>query len=264
MINGYMQKVLFVDVTSKSAVEKPLPDKIYRDFIGGQGLGVRVLYEHMAPHADPLGPENIIGFVTSPLTGAGFHGARLQVVGKSPITGGWGDSNVGGIFAVALKASGYDGVFIKGSSPKPMYLYLNDGDVQFKDASHLWGKDTVETEAANPDIAERMAQARLERSIYLSAHAPDVMFVLAKAVHTIFMAYDPEVLIIGGGVGTAPGFFHALIRSVETLRHRFDVAREFLDPSRMVVLSPDDPIATESALILAKHARASTKAAISA
>lgn len=151
MINGYMQKVLFVDLTTRSTVEKPLQNEIYREFIGGQGLGVRVLYEHMVPHADPLGPDNIIGFVSSPLTGAGFHGARLQVVGKSPITGGWGDSNVGGIFAVALKASGYDGVFIKGSSDKPMYLYLNDGSVEFKDASHLWGKDTVETETAIKD-----------------------------------------------------------------------------------------------------------------
>ena len=87
MINGYMQKVLFVDLTTRSTVEKPLPNEIYREFIGGQGLGVRVLYEHMVPHADPLGPDNIIGFVSSPLTGAGFHGARLQVVGKSPADG---------------------------------------------------------------------------------------------------------------------------------------------------------------------------------
>jgi len=155
MSNGYMQKILFINLTSATVEEKKLPENIYRNFIGGQGLGVRILYEYMAPHADPLGPDNIIGFVGSPLTGTGFHGARLQVVGKSPITGGWGDSNVGGVFAVALKASGYDGVFIKGSSSKPVYLYVNDGEVEIKSAQHFWGKDTLETEAGiRAELAE--------------------------------------------------------------------------------------------------------------
>ncbi|SDP07983.1 aldehyde ferredoxin oxidoreductase family protein [Desulforhopalus singaporensis] len=147
MTNGYMQQVLFVDLTSATTTEKRVSEEIYRDFIGGQGLGVRMLYEHMTPKADPLGPENVIGFVTSPLTGAGFHGARLQVVGKSPITGGWGDSNVGGLFALALKACGYDAIFITGCSAKPVYLLLKDGEVQFKNAERLWGQDTCQTEA---------------------------------------------------------------------------------------------------------------------
>jgi len=105
----------------------------------------------MKPKADPMGPDNIIGFVVSPLTGAGFHGARLQVVGKSPITGGWGDANMGGSFAVALKACGYDGVFFSGISPKPVYLFLNEGEVEIRDAGHLWGKETYETEASIKD-----------------------------------------------------------------------------------------------------------------
>ena len=147
MDRGYMGKVLFVDLTSGSIKEKGLPEKVYRDFIGGQGLGVRVLYEHLKPKSDAFGPDNIIGFTTGLLTGAGFHGGRLQVVGKSPITGGWGDSNVGGTFAVSLKATGYDGVFFSGISPKPVYLFLNDGKAEIRDASHVWGKDTIETES---------------------------------------------------------------------------------------------------------------------
>ena len=118
MMKGYHGKVLFVDLTSGSITEKSLAEKVYRDFIGGQGLGMSILYEHMKPKVDPLGPDNMLGFLVGPLTGTGIHGARFQVVGKSPITGGWGDANSGGSFAVDLKAAGYDGVFFHGLSLK--------------------------------------------------------------------------------------------------------------------------------------------------
>ena len=148
MVAAYNGKVLFVDLSSKSTEEKILPEEIYRDFIGGQGLGVRVLYEFMKPKADPLGPENILGFVTGPLTGTKVHGDRFQVVGKSPISGGWGDSNCGGYFATELKGTGYDAVFFTGASEKPVYVFINEGKVEIKDAGHLWGKDTSETDKA--------------------------------------------------------------------------------------------------------------------
>jgi len=146
MFKGYNGKVMFVDLSSGSIKEESLPEQVYRDFIGGQGLGVRILYERMKPKIDPLGPDNMLGFLVGPLTGTGIHGARFQVVGKSPLTGGWGDANSGGSFAVELKAAGYDGIFFSGISPKPVYLFIDEGKSQLKDASKLWGKDTVETE----------------------------------------------------------------------------------------------------------------------
>jgi aldehyde:ferredoxin oxidoreductase len=100
----------------------------------------------MESNAEPLGSNNILGFVVGILTGTGIHGARHQVVTKSPVTGGWGDANSGGSFAPELKATGYDGVFFNGVAPKPIYVFLKDGNVEIKDASHLWGKDTIETE----------------------------------------------------------------------------------------------------------------------
>ena len=146
MASGYNGKVLFVDLSSGSIKEENLPEKVYRDFIGGQGLGARILYERMKPKVDPLGPDNMLGFLVGPLTGTGIHGARFQTVTKSPVTGGWGDANAGGSFAPELKAAGYDGVFFSGISPKPVYVFLIDGKAEIKDASHLWGKDTVDTE----------------------------------------------------------------------------------------------------------------------
>jgi len=145
MAKGYNGKVLFVDLTAGSIKEEGLPEKIYRDFIGGQGLGARILYERMKPRVDPLGPDNMLGFVIGLLTGTGIHGSRFQMVGKSPLTGGWGDNNSGGSFGAELKAAGYDGVFFSGISSKPVYLFLHDGKAELKDATHLWGKDTVET-----------------------------------------------------------------------------------------------------------------------
>ncbi len=143
---GYNGKILFVNLTSGSIKEESPPEKVYREFIGGQGLGTRILYERMKPNIDPMGPDNMLGFVTGPLTGTGIHGARFQTVTKSPVTGGWGDANSGGSFAPEFKAAGYDGVFFSGISAKPVYLFLHDGKAEIKDASHLWGKDTIETE----------------------------------------------------------------------------------------------------------------------
>jgi len=147
MINGYMGKILFVDLTSGSIKRESLDESIYRGFIGGAGLGVRILYERMKAKEDALGPNNILGFVTGVLTGTGAPStARYSVVTKSPLTGTWGDANSGGRFAHELKATGYDAVFFRGISPKPVYLLLQDGKAELRDAAHLWGKDTAETE----------------------------------------------------------------------------------------------------------------------
>jgi len=159
MIKGYNGKVLFVDLTSGSIKEENLAERVYRDYIGGQGLGARILYERMKPKADPLGPDNILGFVVGPLTGTGIHGSRYQVVGKSPVTGGWGDANSGGHLARELKAAGYDGIFITGISPNPVYLFVKDGKTEIKNALHLWGKDTIETDKVLRDeLADKNAR----------------------------------------------------------------------------------------------------------
>jgi aldehyde:ferredoxin oxidoreductase len=147
MLGGYMGKLLFVDLTQGSVREESLPESVCRHFIGGTGLGIRLLYEHMKPEADPFGPDNMLGFVTGPLTGTSVPSSgRYMVVTKSPLTGAWADSNSGGSFGPELKAAGYDGVFFSGVAPKPVYLWLSPEKAELRDASHLWGKDTTETE----------------------------------------------------------------------------------------------------------------------
>ena len=143
---GYIGKILVVDLTSAEVKEEQLPEKLYREFIGGVGLGARLLYQRQPGKVDPLGPENILGFMPGLLTGTAVPGSsRITVVAKSPITGGWGDANAGGHIASELKRSGYDGVLFQGSSPNPVYLLIHKGKVELRDASHLWGKDATET-----------------------------------------------------------------------------------------------------------------------
>jgi aldehyde:ferredoxin oxidoreductase len=143
----YAGKILFVDLTAGHLREERLSERIYRDFIGGNGLGIRILYERMKARADALGPENILGFVVGSLTGTAAPGSgRHMLVTKSPLTGTWAESNSGGTFGPELKTAGYDAVFFSGTSPKPVYLLLKDGSAELKDASEFWGKDAYETQ----------------------------------------------------------------------------------------------------------------------
>jgi len=147
MAGGYMGKLLFVDLSKGTLTEEPLEERMCRDFVGCQGIGVRVLYERMQPGIDPLGPDNILGFVSGPLTGTpAIAAARYVVVGKSPLTGAWGEANSAGDFGAYLKFAGFDGIFFSGISPRPVYLGIEDGEAALHDAARLWGRDTQDIE----------------------------------------------------------------------------------------------------------------------
>ena len=142
-----MGKILSVDLSKGELKDEVLDEKLCRDFIGGYGIGAKILFNRQKAGVDPLGPDNILGILTGPLTASpALSGTRYAVVGKSPLTGTWGDANSGGDFGPYLKFAGYDGIFFTGISEKPVYLYINNGKAELRDATHLWGKDTFETE----------------------------------------------------------------------------------------------------------------------
>jgi aldehyde:ferredoxin oxidoreductase len=147
MGRGYMGKILKVDLSKGEFRDDELDERLGRQFLGGYGIGARIIFSEQAAGVDPLGPDNILGFLTGPLTGTqAISGTRYTVAGKSPLTGGWGDANSGGYFGAYLKFSGYDAIFFTGISEKPVYLFIDNGKAELKDAAHLWGKDTYETE----------------------------------------------------------------------------------------------------------------------
>jgi aldehyde:ferredoxin oxidoreductase len=147
MAGGYMGKLLFVNLSTGEMKEEPLDENILRNFIGGSGIGARMLYSLQKGGVDPLGPENMLGILTGPFTGTIVPpGLRYMAVAKSPLTGGWGEANSGGFFGPNLKFAGWDGVYFTGISPKPVFLLLDSGKAELKDATYLWGKDSYETE----------------------------------------------------------------------------------------------------------------------
>jgi aldehyde:ferredoxin oxidoreductase len=147
MTGGYMGKILFVDLSTHTIREEVPEERFYRDYIGGNGIGAKVLYDRQKAGVDPLGPENTFGIITGPLTGTPVpFGTRYVAVAKSPLTGGWGDANSGGHFGPYFKFAGYDAVFFTGISEKPVYLLADNGKAELRDASNYWGKSTYETE----------------------------------------------------------------------------------------------------------------------
>ena len=144
---GYTGKLLFVNLSESSFEVKELEESLARDFLGGYGLGARILYEEMPAQTPAFAPESMIGFISSPLNGArAFFGGRYTIVSKSPVYNGWNDSNSGGFFGPMLKRSGYDAVFVKGIAETPVYIFINNGDVEIRSAAHLWGKTVSQTE----------------------------------------------------------------------------------------------------------------------
>jgi aldehyde:ferredoxin oxidoreductase len=147
MGRSYMGKVMWVDLTTGTITTESIPDRQYTRFLSGTGLAAWLLHQRIPAGADPLGPDNVLGFVSGVLTGSGslFTG-RWMVVGKSPLTGTWGDANCGGNLAPGIKGCGVDGIFFKGTSNHPVYLYADTRGAELRDAAHLWGKDAVDTE----------------------------------------------------------------------------------------------------------------------
>lgn len=149
MLGGYAGKIGLVDLTTGKISTQELDEELARKFIGGQGIGVRYLFEHQKKGTDPLGPESHLGFTTGPLTGTKVPtGGRYMAVCKSPLSGGWGDANSGGYFGAELKAAGWDAVFVSGAAATPKYIAIFDERIEVKDAAHLWGRDTIDTENA--------------------------------------------------------------------------------------------------------------------
>jgi len=142
---GLMGKILRVNLTDKTVTQEDIPETVAEKFVGGVGLATKYLYDEVVKGADPLGPENKLIFMTGPLTGTPCPSAgRYCVVGKSPLTGTWAQSNSGGYWAPEFKRTGYDGIIFEGSSPDPVYLVCEDDKAELKDASHLWGKKVPE------------------------------------------------------------------------------------------------------------------------
>jgi aldehyde:ferredoxin oxidoreductase len=146
-MKGYAGKVLRVNLSAKIVADEPLPLQMVMDFVGGQGFGIKYLYDELEAGVDALGEKNMLLLVPGVLAGTQAQGiARWDVCTKSPATGGFAKACSGGDFGAWIKFAGYDGIIIEGKSAKPVYLYIGPEGAEIKDAQEIWGEDTVDTQ----------------------------------------------------------------------------------------------------------------------
>jgi len=144
---GYMGKILRVNLTDGKVSKEWLDESIARKFIGGRGLGAKILFDEVKPGVDPLRPENKLVIATGVVTGIPFPGNSCHsVMAKSPLTGIWGEAHAKGFFGPELKSAGFDAIIIEGKADAPVYLWINDEKAEIRNASHLWGKLTREAQ----------------------------------------------------------------------------------------------------------------------
>ena len=162
MHGAFNGKFLRVDLTRGTTEVEDVPELTTRMYLGGSAMAAYVLTRELKPGIDPLGPDNILVFTTCPANGSPLSGTnRFTCAAKSPLTGGYGESEAGGWWGPELKFAGFDGIIVTGQSPRPMYLWIADGKAELRDASHLWGKLSGEVQdilTAETDKRARILQ----------------------------------------------------------------------------------------------------------
>jgi aldehyde:ferredoxin oxidoreductase len=148
MVYGYNGRILRVNLSQRTtSVEEP-EEEFYRTYYGGWGFVAYYLLKELEPGIDPLSPENKLTVALGPVTGMPLGGSGRNAIGaKSPLTGGFGEADVGGFFGAELKHAGFDAIVVEGRAESPVYLWVHDGEVEIRDATSLWGKSTGEAQA---------------------------------------------------------------------------------------------------------------------
>ncbi|MEW5760985.1 MAG: aldehyde ferredoxin oxidoreductase family protein [Candidatus Thermoplasmatota archaeon] len=145
-MHAYAGKILRIDLTKKKIKKQELKEEFAKKYIGGRGFGAKIIWDEVE-NVEPYDPKNKVVISSGPLAGTFLAGAgKTSFVSKSPLTYGYGDSNMGGHFACEMKYAGYDSIVIEGRSKKPTWIKIENENVEFKNAEHLWGKNSFETE----------------------------------------------------------------------------------------------------------------------
>ena len=146
-MNGYLGKLLRVDLTTGDLRDEAINEEYCRAFVGGSGLAARLIYDMVDAHTDPLGPDNPLVFMTGPLVGTAVPSAgRCSVCALSPLTGIWGEANTGGFIGPEMRFAGYDGIVISGQAARPTWISVVGGKARLGDATEVWGADSYATQ----------------------------------------------------------------------------------------------------------------------
>lgn len=178
-----------VNLSSKKATKDVFTEADAKKYLGGRGLAIKILFDELRPGIDALGPENKLVYAAGPFAGTGFPlNSRWIVAAKSPLTGIWGEAACGGTFAVQLRKAGYDALVVEGASTSPVYIDIMDDDVQVKNASHLWGKMTLDTEIAIAHDLGIKTRKEDDPAIVCIGPAGEKLVKMANVMHTAHRA----------------------------------------------------------------------------
>ena len=192
-MNGWNGKILEIDLTTQTHKSYPLDMEMAKQFIGGRGLGVRLLWDLVGPEVDPLSPENVLIFTNGPLTATGYQTSnRFSVSTKSPLTGTVLDANSGGYWGMQFKKTGYDVLIVRGKAEKPVWIEIKNSEITFHDASDLWGMRVF-------DITEKLGQDNNKRNVLCIGPAGENMSRIAAIMN------DRERAMARGGPGAVMG-----------------------------------------------------------
>lgn len=206
---GYAGHYLDVDLTKGKIHKKEMEKEWARLYLGGSGVSARILWERTGPKTDPLSPDNVLIAGTGPLTGVMFSPAgRMMFAGKGPLTGVWAESHVGGFFGPEMKYAGFDFVILNGRSPKPVYLYMQDGEAELRDASHLWGRETnvttdmIREELKDPEVKTAVIGPAGENQVLYGAIIVDYYRAAGRAgLGTVMGSKNVKGLVASGSLG---------------------------------------------------------------
>ena len=175
MTTSYTDRLLKIDLSDRTIETIQVPGTLKDDFIGGKGFGAKLLYDWISPDTAPLGKDNLLMFLTGPLTGTLAPAMRGCVVTRSPLTGLFLDSYFGGSLAPEIKYAGFDGIIITGRAEHPSYIWIDDDKIEIKDARHLWGENSL---AANHLIKKELLDETVKIATIGQAGENRVLFSL--------------------------------------------------------------------------------------
>jgi aldehyde:ferredoxin oxidoreductase len=192
-MNGWAGKILDVDLTSGMIKSYPLDSEIALIFVGGRGLGARILWDEVGPEVDALSPANVLIFVTGPLTATGYQTSnRFSVSTKSPLTGTVLDANSGGFWGMQFKKAGYDALIVRGRAGKPVYIEIKQEQVTIHSAGELWGQRVMA-------VTKTLGQSDNRRNVLCIGPAGENLSRLAAIMN------DGQRSLARGGPGAVMG-----------------------------------------------------------
>jgi aldehyde:ferredoxin oxidoreductase len=238
---GYAGKILRIDLTEQDVKIDRVERSLVTGFLGGRGFNSKGLYDEIPPGADAMGPNNKLFVSTGPLVGTMFPTAsRFNISAKSPQTGILGDSNAGGHLAPEMKFAGYDQIVLEGKSSEPVYVFVNDDEIGFMDASHLWGKDVYKAdEIIRSDLGDRKVQMAVvgpaaERGVRFAGVYSNLMRAAARTgMGTVMASKGVKALAVRGSGSVEVAHPRAFVELVEEIEEEIYAHEQYWPRRRM-------------------------------